>query len=62
MKVGDLVRCALDEETDYSNLGVVINIFGGCPESVPPICHVLWSNGSFEKDWFDELEVVSASR
>ena len=58
MKVGDIVRCALDLEDDYSNLGLIVCISNDSPEVCPPVCRVLWSNGRLEKDWIDELEVV----
>tara|TARA_B100000131_G_scaffold36128_1_gene33009 strand:+ start:186 stop:374 length:189 start_codon:yes stop_codon:yes gene_type:complete len=62
MKIGDIVRCSLDREDDYSKLGLIVDIVNSTPEVCPPVCRVLWSNGRLEKDWFDELEVIGEAR
>ena len=62
MKIGDVVRCSLDREDDYSNLGLIVSITNSAPEVCPPVCRVLWSDNRLEKDWFDELEVVCESK
>ena len=57
MKVGDIVR-ALEEGT--RRYGIVIEIIDDV--EVPPVCKVLYASGDLEKEWTDEVEVISESR
>ena len=58
MKVGDLVWGREHEEFVNGDLvddiGIVIEVIDHI--EVPPVVKVLWSNGTIDKEWTDELE------
>jgi hypothetical protein len=60
MKVGDLVWGREHEEFVDGDLvddiGIIIEVIDHI--EVPPVVKVLWSNGSIDKEWTDELLVV----
>ncbi len=57
MKVGDLVWGNEHEEFADGDLqddiGIVIEVIDH--EEVPPVVKVLWSNGTIDKQWTDEV-------
>ena len=61
MKVGDLVWGREHEEFVNGDLvddiGIVIEAIDHI--EVPPVVKVLWSNGTIDKEWTDELTVVA---
>jgi hypothetical protein len=59
MKVGDLVRCTPNVCGDVRPTGIVIEVVVTEPEIVPPVVKVLWDSGVIDKEWIDELEVIS---
>lgn len=63
MKVGDLVKnheiSFLDGTALDPGVGLVIEKIDHI--EVPPVVKVMWSDGSIEKDWSDELELVNES-
>ena len=69
MKVGDLVWGREHEEFINGDLvddiGIVIaaSDLSRCHRGVDAsVVKVLWSNGSVDKEWTDELEVINESR
>ena len=63
MKVGDLVRSIFDGPplgNDSIEVGIVIEVIDR--ETVPPVIKVLWSNGTIDKEWADELQLASACK
>lgn len=59
MKVGDLVRSIIDGPplgNDPANTGIIIEVIDHI--EVPPVVKVLWTNGTIDKEWADELWVV----
>ena len=59
MKVGDLVRLIIDGPplgNDSIDVGIVIDVIDHI--EVPPVVKVLWSNGTIDKEWADELWAV----
>ena len=64
MKVGDLVWGREHEEFVNGDLvddiGIVIEVIDHI--EVPPVVKVLWSNGTIDKEWTDELEIINESR
>lgn len=62
MKIGDLVKWFQEDDLPgcVSRTGIVVEMISH--PFVPTACRVLWPNGSLEKDWVDELEVVNESR
>ena len=54
MKVGDVVRALEEGPRRY---GIVIEIIDDI--LIPPVCKVLYSSGDLEKEWTDEVEVIS---
>ena len=61
MKAGDLVRSIFDGPPLGNNLtdvGIVIEVIDHI--EVPPVVKVLWSNGTIDKEWADELQLASA--
>ena len=64
MKVGDLVKnyeiSFLDGTALDPDIGLVIEMIDHI--EVPPVVKVMWPDGSIEKDWSDELEVLDESR
>ena len=60
MKVGDLVRCHPRWIADGTSTGIIIEVID-TDHSVPPVCKVFWSSGDIDKEWTDELEVISAT-
>ena len=56
MKVGDLIRsCYTDEE---EHVGIVIEVINS-DYQVPPVCKILWPSGEIQKEWTDDVEVIS---
>ena len=63
MGVGDLVRTIFGRPPlgDGPNkVGIVVEVIDHV--EVPLVVKVMWPDGSVEKDWSDELEVVNESR
>jgi hypothetical protein len=61
MKVGDLVQPISGKEfPEEPQLGVIIEVIDDI--EVPPVCKVLWTGGVIDKEWTDELEVISEAR
>ena len=64
MKVGDLVWGREHEEFVNGDLvddmGIIIEVIDHI--EVPPVVKVLWSNGTIDKEWTDELEVFRSLR
>ncbi len=59
MKVGDLVRSIIDGPplgNDSADVGIVIDVIDHI--EVPPVVKVLWSDGTIDKEWTDELLAV----
>ena len=54
MKVGDIVRALEEGPRRY---GIVIEIIED--RRLAPVCRVLYSSGDLEKEWIDEVEVIS---
>ena len=60
MKVGDLVKQYLQyddgivRDVEY---GIIIEVIDHI--EVPPVCKVLWQSCKIDKEWTDELEVIS---
>lgn len=65
MKVGDLVYYNMEEQ-DPRRYGLVIEVVTrkrmGLPMIHPPLCRMLYPDGSIEKEWADELEIVNKER
>ena len=57
MKVGDIVRALEEGPRRY---GIVIEIIDTI--EVPPVCRILYSSGDLEKEWIDEVELISEGR
>ena len=56
MKVGDLIRsCYTDEE---EHVGIVIEVINS-DYQVPPVCKILWPSGEIQKEWTDDVKVIS---
>ena len=63
MKIGDLVQTIASKEfqfPDESQVGIIIEVIDHI--EVPPVVKVLWPDGSIDKEWTDELEVISEGR
>ena len=61
MKVGDLVRPHPDVFCDIvGTIGIIIEVINGI--EVPPVCKVFWQYGTIDKEWTDDLEVISENR
>ena len=61
MKVGDLLQPISGKEfPEEPQLGVIIEVIDDI--EVPPVCKVLWTAGVIDKEWTDELEVISETR
>ena len=59
MQVGDLVRSIIDGPplgNDSAGVGIVIDVIDHI--EVPPVVKVLWSDGTIDKEWTDELLAV----
>ena len=60
MKVGDLVWGGEHEEFVNGDLvddiGMIVEVIDHI--EVPPVVKVLWSNGTIDKEWADELWAV----
>jgi hypothetical protein len=59
MKVGNLVRSIFDGPPlgdDSVDIGIIIEVIDHI--EVPPVVKVLWTNGTIDKEWTDELCVV----
>ena len=62
MKIGDLVRSRfkphhLDEPCE-EQIGIVIDV-NLSDYQVPPVCKILWPTGEIQKEWEDDVEVVT---
>tara|TARA_A100001515_G_scaffold22389_1_gene17086 strand:- start:670 stop:846 length:177 start_codon:yes stop_codon:yes gene_type:complete len=57
MKIGDLVR-GWYSDFDGEQIGIVIDVINS-DYQVPPVCKVLWPTGEIEKEWTDDVEVVT---
>lgn len=58
MKVGDLVQPVLGREFPQEpQIGIIIEVIDDI--EVPPVVKILWPGGVIDKEWTDELEVVS---
>ena len=57
MKIGDLVR-GLYSDFDGEKIGMVIDVINS-DYHVPPVCKILWPTGEIEKEWTDDVEVVT---
>ena len=63
MKVGDLVQPVLGKEfPEEPQVGIIIEVVDTVPETIPPVCKILWSPGIVDKEWTDELDVISEGR
>ena len=60
MKVGDLVRFHPRWYGDDTPTGIIIEVID-TDHRVPPVCKVFRSSGDIDKEWTDELEVISAT-
>jgi hypothetical protein len=60
VKVGDLVR-GWYSDFDGEKVGVVVDVINS-DYHVPPVCKILWPSGEIDKEWTDELEVLSETR
>ncbi len=62
MKTGDIVLGWYTEGVpgEEEKMGIIIEVINS-DYQVPPVCKVLWSWGSVEKEWTDELENISES-
>ncbi|MEC7116611.1 MAG: hypothetical protein VXZ58_05455 [Actinomycetota bacterium] len=56
VKIGNLVKPIThpDQETP---LGIVVEVINS--QSVPPVCKILWPDGSIQKEWTDDIEVIN---
>ena len=61
MKVGDLVFGRWHEISNGQDLvaefGLVIELIDHI--ETPPVCKVLWASTGIEKEWTDDIEVIS---
>tara|TARA_B100000700_G_C15045040_1_gene857452 strand:- start:1854 stop:2018 length:165 start_codon:yes stop_codon:yes gene_type:complete len=48
------------EFPDEPQIGIIIEVIDHI--EVPPVCKVWWPPGMIDKEWTDELEVISESR
>ena len=63
MKAGDMVRSVHRGILTHSDvIGIVLETINHEPEVVPPVVKVLWNSGEIDKEWTDDLEVISESR
>ena len=62
MKVGDAVMGWQPKSPDSvsQKVGIVIEVIDHT--EVPPVIKVLWSDGTIDKEWTDDVEVISESR
>ena len=62
MKVGDAVMGWQPKrpDPDCQKVGIVIEVIDHT--EVPPVIKVLWSDGTIDKEWTDDVEVISESR
>ena len=58
MKIGNLVR--MSYPLNSMDTGIIIEVING--QEVPPVCKVLWSSGTIQKEWTDDIEVINESR
>lgn len=59
IKIGDLVRgWSIIGAFDGEKVGVVVDVINS-DYQVPPVCKVLWPSGEIEKQWTDDVEVLS---
>ena len=59
VKIGNLVRpLTQSDASPVMSLGIVIEVINS--QSVPPVCKILWPDGSIQKEWTDDIEVISA--
>jgi len=61
VKVGDMVQPILGKEFPQElQLGIIIEVIDHI--EVPPVVKILWQDGVIDKEWTDDIEVISASR
>ncbi len=62
MKVGDLVHHSADAQMagDDISVGIIIEVIDHV--EVPPAVKILWQDDSIDKEWTDDIEVISESR
>ena len=61
MKAGDLVQLIAGKEFPQEpQIGIIFEVIDHV--EVPPVCKVWWPPGVIDKEWTDELEVISESR
>jgi hypothetical protein len=60
MKVGDLVIYTPDAFGVIGATGIIIEVINSI--EVPRVCKVFWHDGTLDKEWTDDLEVISESR
>ena len=56
VKVGDLIKGWCTDEEDQ--VGIVIEVINS-DYQVPPVCKILWPSGGIQKEWTDDVEVIS---
>lgn len=57
MKVGDLVVYTPDVFGDIDTTGIIVEVINGI--EAPPVCKVFWHDGTFDKEWTNDLEVIN---
>lgn len=57
MNVGDIV-CNLGEQ-EPRRYGLVVEVIIPSPETLPQIYRMLYPDGTIEKEWADELELIN---
>ena len=61
MKVGDMVHPILGKEFPQEpQFGIIIEVIDDI--EVPPVVKILWQDGVIDKEWTDDIEVISESR
>lgn len=61
MKVGDLVRSVPHGILTQSHrVGIIIEVIDHI--EVPPVVKILWPGCVIDKEWTDDIEVISESR
>ena len=60
MKIGDMVKSIPHGIlVQSSRVGIIIETITQDPEVVPPVVKVFWNSGEIDKEWTDDLEVIS---
>lgn len=55
VKIGSLVK-PITKLGSESPPGIVVEVINS--KSVPPVCKILWPDGSIQKEWTDDIEVL----